>query len=32
MSSEVHKYIKEALDKNKNLLNAEVIDFPQDKK
>ena len=32
MSSEVHRYIKEALDKNKNLLNAEVINFPQDKK
>ena len=30
MSSEVHKYIETALDKNKNLFNAEVIDFPND--
>ena len=31
MSSEVHKYIEEALDKNKNLFNARVINFPSDK-
>ena len=31
MSSEVHKYIEEALDKNKNLINAQVINFPNDK-
>ncbi|MDC1154661.1 hypothetical protein OAT07_00385 [Candidatus Pelagibacter sp.] len=31
MSSEVHKYIEEALEKNKNLFNAEVINFPNDK-
>ncbi len=32
MSSEVHKYIEKALDKNENLFNAEVISFPNDKK
>ena len=32
MSSEVHKYIEEALKNNKNLINAEVISFPYDKK
>jgi len=32
MSSEVQKYIEKALDKNKNLFNAEVISFPKDKK
>ena len=32
MSSEVHKYIEEALEKKENLFNAEVIDFPNDKK
>ena len=31
MSSEVHKYIEESLVKNKNLYNAEVINFPNDK-
>tara|TARA_B100000902_G_C26653565_1_gene594959 strand:+ start:206 stop:451 length:246 start_codon:yes stop_codon:yes gene_type:complete len=31
MSSEVHKYIEDALDKNKNLFNAQVISFPNDK-
>ena len=31
MSSEVHKYIEEALNKNKNLFNARVINFPKDK-
>ena len=30
MSSEVHKYIEESLEKNKNLFNAKVIDFPSD--
>ena len=30
MSSEVHKYIEEALDKKESLFNAEVIDFPKD--
>ena len=32
MSSEGHKYIEEALEKKENLFNAEVIDFPNDKK
>ena len=32
MSSEVHKYIEDRLEKNANLFNAEVIDFPNDKK
>ena len=32
MSSEVHKYIEEALDKKENLFNANVINFPNDKK
>ena len=32
MSSEVHKYIEEALEKNQNLFNAEVISFPKEKK
>ena len=32
MSSEVHKYIEEALEKNKSLFNAEVISFPNEKK
>ena len=31
MSSEVHKYIEEALNKNKNLFKAQVINFPNDK-
>ena len=30
MSSEVHKYIEERLEKNRNLFNAEVINFPED--
>ena len=30
MSSEVHKYIEESLEKQKNLFNAEVINFPID--
>ena len=32
MSSEVHKYIEESLKKNQNLFDAEVINFPKDKK
>ncbi len=33
MSSELHKYIETAVEKKKNLFNAEVIDFtPNDKK
>ena len=32
MSSEVHKYIEKALEKNQNLFDAEVINFPNDKK
>ena len=32
MSSEVHKYIETALEKKKNLFNAEVLNFPKDKK
>ena len=30
MSSEIHKYIETAIDGKKNLLNAEIIDFPID--
>jgi len=32
MSSELHKYIETAIDKKENLLNAEVITFPTEKK
>ena len=32
MSSEVHKYIEDALEKNQNLFDAEVINFTKDKK
>ena len=32
MSLEVHKYIETALEKKKNLFNAEVLDFPKEKK
>ena len=32
MSSEVHKYIEDRLEKNVNLFNAEVINFPNDTK
>ena len=32
MSSEVHKYIEDRLEKNENLFNAEVINFPNDAK
>ena len=31
MSSEVHKYIEKAIEKNQNLFDAEVINFPKDK-
>ena len=31
MSSEIHKYIETALDKEDALFNAEVIDFPKEK-
>ena len=31
MSSEVHKYIEKSLNKNENLFNAKVINFPNDK-
>ena len=32
MSSELHKYIENAIEKKTNLFNAEVLDFPIDKK
>ena len=32
MSSEVHKYKEESLNKNENLFNAKVINFPNDQK
>tara|TARA_B100001287_G_C22499384_1_gene442860 strand:+ start:463 stop:765 length:303 start_codon:yes stop_codon:yes gene_type:complete len=32
MSSEVYKYIEEALEKNNNLFKSEVISFPKEKK
>ena len=32
MSSEVHKYIEKALEKNQNLFDAELINFPKNKK
>ena len=32
MSLKVHKYIETALEKKKNLFNAEVFDFPKEKK
>ena len=31
MSSELHKYIETAIDKKENLLNAEIINFPNEK-
>ena len=31
MSSEIHKYIETALDKQDALFNAEVINFPKEK-
>ena len=32
MTLEVHKYIEERLEKNENLFNAEVINFPKEQK
>ena len=32
MSSEIHKYVENALNSKNNLLNAEIIDFPNDHK
>ena len=32
MSSELHKYIETALEKNENLINAEVINLAEKKK
>ncbi len=32
MSSELHKYIETSIKKKGNILNAEVINFPNDKK
>ena len=32
MSSELHKYIETAIKERENLINAEVINFPNDKK
>ena len=32
MSTELHKYIENAIEKKTNLFNAEVLDFPADKK
>ncbi len=32
MSSEIHKYIETSLENKQNLFNAEVINFPNDKK
>ena len=32
MSSELHKYIEASIEKKTSLLNAEVINFPEDKK
>ena len=32
MSTELHKYIENAIEKKTNLFNAEVLDFPVDKK
>ena len=31
MSSEVHKYTEKTLEKNENLFNAELLNFPNDK-
>tara|TARA_B100000401_G_C52228290_1_gene449360 strand:+ start:119 stop:370 length:252 start_codon:yes stop_codon:yes gene_type:complete len=31
MSSELHKYIENAIDKKKNLFRAEILDFPNNK-
>ena len=32
MSSEIHKYIENSLEKKQNLFNTSVINFPSDKK
>ena len=32
MSSEIHKYIETAIERKKNLFNADVISFPNEKK
>ena len=32
MSSELHKYIENAIDKKRNLFNGEILDFPNYKK
>ena len=32
MSSELHKYIETAIDKKQKILNAEVFNFPNEKK
>ena len=32
MSSELHKYIETAIDKKQKILNAEVFNFPSEKK
>jgi len=32
MSSEIHKHIEQSLEKNINLFNTEVINFPKEKK
>ena len=31
MSSELHKYIEDAIDKKENLFNAKIINFPNEK-
>ena len=31
MSSELHKYIEKEIDKKENLLNAKIINFPNEK-
>ena len=32
MSSELHKYIENAIEKKENLFKSEVLDFPRDRK
>ena len=32
MSSEIHKYVKQSSQKNMNLFNSKVINFPEEKK
>ena len=31
MSAEIHRYIEKAIDKNKNLFNSEIVNFPNKK-